>query len=202
LREWFANPLITYYAASFVIFSTTVMGYTPFAVWQRQELGNSSAAVFLVGMLSSVASAMAFRWVGRQIKQHGSIRIQVAMVSLRILSFIGFAVIGWAGIRGDFAVVLLVILNALSGLAWAGIAVAGNTTVAHLSPKGAEGTAVGTYTSVVSVGSILGAFVSGYLVLWLDYEMVFLCGAVGVFITVVLLLLIRRTASPEAREHL
>ncbi|MGL4650876.1 MAG: MFS transporter, partial [Caldilineaceae bacterium] len=78
----------------------------------------------------------------------------------------------------------------------------GNTTVAHLAPKGSEGAAVGTYTSFVSVGSILGAFVSGFLVLRFSYEIVFLAGGIGVLCAVALLALIRRSAPPSAREHL
>jgi MFS family permease len=200
--EAISNPLIAYYFASFVLFTMSVMAYTPFAVWQRQVLGNSSATVFLVGMINSIASALTFRWVGRQIKQHGSIRVQMATISVRILTFGGFALIGWMGITGNVSLFLLILLNALSGLGWAGIAVAGNTTVAHLAPRGSEGAAVGTYTSFVSVGSILGAFISGFLVLRIGYEWVFFAGAVGVAITVGLLAVIRSAAPPEAREHL
>lgn len=202
VRELIANPLIAFYLASFVLFTMSVMAYTPFAVWQRQVLGNPSATVFLVGMVNSIASALAFRWVGRLIKRHGSIRVQMATISTRIITFGGFAVMGWLGITGNLSLFLLLLLNALSGLGWAGIAVAGNTTVAHLAPKGSEGAAVGTYTSFVSVGSIVGAFVSGYLVLALSYEVVFFAGAMGIALTVLLLALIRRAAPPEAKAHL
>lgn len=202
VRTMFGNPLIAFYFASFVLFTMSVMAYTPFAVWQRQVLGNPGATVFLVGMVNSIASALAFRWVGRLIKRHGSIRVQMATISTRIVTFGGFAVMGWLGITGWSSLFLLILLNALSGLGWAGIAVAGNTTVAHLAPKGSEGAAVGTYTSFVSVGSIVGAFVSGYLVLLLSYEVVFMAGALGIALSVALLALIRRAAPPEAREHL
>jgi MFS family permease len=196
------NPLVAYYFASFFLFTMSVMAYTPFAVWQRQVLFNTSATVFLVGMVNSIASALTFRWVGRQIKKYGSIRVQMATVSTRIITFGGFAVVGWLGINGWQSVAILIFLNALSGLGWAGIAVAGNTTVAHLAPRRSEGAAVGTYTSFVSVGSILGAFVSGYLVLWLGYEWVFFAGAIGIAITVGMLALIRRAAPENARTHL
>lgn len=196
------NPLAAYYLASFLMFTMSVMAYTPFAVWQRQELGNSSATVFMVGLVNSVGSALAFRWVGRLIRKHGSIRVQMATVMARVITFAGFAFVGWLGIVGVTSVVVLVALNALSGLGWAGIAVAGNTTVAHLAPRGSEGAAVGTYTSFVSVGSIAGALISGYLVLWMGYEWVFFVGAMGVAVTVGLLALIRRNAPAEARAHL
>lgn len=201
-RSLLANPLIAYYLASFVLFTMSVMAYTPFAVWQRQVLGNPAATVFLVGMVNSIASALTFRWVGTQIKKHGSIGVQMWTISTRFVTFGGFAVMGWLGVTGGWSLLLLVLLNALSGLGWAGIAVAGNTTVAHLAPKGAEGAAVGTYTSFVSIGSIVGAFISGFLVLRYGYEAVFMAGGFGVLITVALLALIRRLAPPEAREHL
>ncbi len=196
------NPLIAYYFTSFVMFTMSVMAYTPFAVWQRQVLGNSVATVFLVGMVNSVASALSYRWVGRLIKRHGSMRVQMVTNSARIITFGGFALIGWMGITGTQSLVLLLLLNAISGLGWAGIAVAGNTTVAHLAPQGSEGAAVGTYTSFVSVGSILGAFISGYLVLFTSFEIVFALGAAGVALTVWFLHRIRKSASPEARAHL
>ena len=196
------DPLIAYYFTTFVMFTVSVMAYTPFAVWQRQVLGNSTATVFLVGMVNSIASALSYRWVGRLIKRYGSMRVQMLTNSARIITFGGFAVIGWMGISGTRSLVLLLLLNAISGLGWAGIAVAGNTTVAHLAPRGSEGSAVGTYTSFVSVGSILGAFISGYLVLLTDFEVVFALGASGVALTVYFLYLIRKSASPEARAHL
>jgi MFS family permease len=196
------NPLAGYYLATFLIFAMSVMAYTPFAVWQRQVLGNSVAMVFLVGMTNSVASALTFRWVGRQIRKYGSLRVQMATVSARVLTFVGFALIGWLGITGMNSLILLILLNALSGLGWAGIAVAGNSTVAHLAPRGSEGAAVGAYTSFVSIGSILGALVSGYFVLAVGYEVVFVAGAIGIAITVLMLALIRRMAPAEARAHL
>lgn len=196
------DPLIAYYFTSFVMFTMSVMAYTPFAVWQRQVLANSTATVFLVGMVNSIASALSYRWVGRLIKQYGSMRVQMVTNSARIIAFGGFAVIGWMGITGTRSIVLLLVLNAISGLGWAGIAVAGNTTVAHLAPRGAEGAAVGTYTSFVSVGSIVGAFISGYLVLLTDFEIVFALGAAGVAVTVLFLYLIRKSAPEAARAHL
>lgn len=196
------DPLLAYFFTSFVMFAMSVMAYTPFAVWQRQVLGNPTSTVFLVGMVNSIASALSYRWVGRLIKRHGSMRVQMVTNSARIITFGGFAAIGWMGITGTSSLVLLLILNAISGLGWAGIAVAGNTTVAHLARRGAEGAAVGTYTSFVSVGSILGALVSGYLVLATSFETVFALGAAGVAITVYFLYLIRRSAPMDAREHL
>ncbi len=196
------NPLIAYNLTSFVMFAMSVMAYTPFAVWQRQELGNSVATVFLVGMTNSVASALTYRRMGRLINRHGSMRVQMVTNVARVITFCGFAVVGWLGITGASSTAILLLLNALSGLGWAGIAVAGNTTVAHLASRGSEGAAVGAYTSFVSVGSIVGAFISGYLVLWMGYEWVFFLGGLGVALTVLFLGQIRRHAPAAAREHL
>lgn len=196
------NPLIAYYLASFLLFTMSVMAYTPFPVWQRQELFNSGASVFLIGMINSIASTLTYRRMGTLIKRYGSIRVQMATISLRILVFGGFAVISLLGLRGWQSMAVLIVLQTLSGFGWAGIAVAGNTTIAHLAPKGSEGVAVGAYTSFVSIGSIVGALISGYLVLWLDYAVVFAAGAAGVGLTVYLLWLIRRNASDEVKVHL
>jgi len=190
------DPLILYYLASFVLFTVSVMAYTPFAVWQRQELLNTAATVFLVGMMNSIASALTFTWMGKQIKKHGSIKVQMWTIGSRIVTFAGFALVGWLGLRGVPSVIALVLLNLLSGLGWAGIAVAGNTTVANLAPRGSEGAAVGAYTSFVSIGSIAGALVSGFLVLLIGFEWVFTLGAVGIGFTMVVLGLVRK-AAPE-----
>lgn len=196
------NPLVAYYLASFMLFMMAVGAYTPFAVWQRQELGNSSSIVFFMGMVNSVASTLTYRWMGRLIKRHGSLRVQMVTVGGRFFVFGGFALLSIWPLTpwGNFAV--LFVLQAISGLGWAGIAVAGNTTVAHLAPRGNEGAAVGTYTSFSSIGSIVGAVVSGYLVLLTDYTFVFALGALGIGATVLLLWIIRRSATPEAREFL
>jgi MFS family permease len=196
------DPLIVYYFVSFFLFTVVTMSYTPFPVWQRQVLLNSSSTVFLVGMINSIASASTYRWVGRLIKRYGSLRVQMVTVGLRVVVFGGFALLSLSDVRGWPSVAILMMLQALSGLGWAGIAVAGNTTVAHLAPKGSEGSAVGAYTSVVSVGAIIGAFISGYLVLWIGYTAVFVAGALGVGVTAGLLMFVRRNAPAEAREHL
>lgn len=188
------DPLILYYIASFVLFTVSVMAYTPFAVWQRQELLNSAATVFLVGMMNSVASALTFTWMGKQIKKYGSIKVQMWTIGSRIVTFAGFALVGWLGLRGVPSVIALLVLNLLSGLGWAGIAVAGNTTVANLAPRGSEGAAVGAYTSFVSIGSIAGALVSGFLVLLIGFEWVYTLGAVGIAFTMLVLGLVRRAA--------
>jgi MFS family permease len=200
--ELIRNPLVAYYLASFMLFMMAVGAYTPFAVWQRQELGNSSAVVFFMGMVNSVASTLTYRWMGRLISRHGSLRVQMVTVGGRFFVFGGFALLSITplGPWGNF--VVLFVLQAISGLGWAGIAVSGNTTVAHLAPRGNEGSAVGTYTSFSSIGSIVGAVVSGYLVLWTSYTFVFALGALGIGATVLLLWLIRRNASAEAREFL
>jgi MFS family permease len=196
------NPLVAYYLASFFLFTISTMAYTPFAVWQRQELMNSSSDVFLVGMVNSVSAAFSYRWVGILIKRHGSLRVQMATISVRIVTFGGLALISVLGVRAQASLAILVVLQALSGLGWAGIAVAGNSTVAHLAPAGHEGTAVGTYTSFIGIGSIAGAFISGYVVLWLGYAAVFALGSAGVAVTVLVLGLIRRSASADAAFHL
>ncbi len=194
VRSYLQNALILYYIASFVLFTVSVMAYTPFAVWQRQELLNTAATVFLVGMVSSIASALTFNWMGRLIKRHGSIKVQMWTIGSRVVTFAGFALVGWLGLRGVPSVIALVLLNMLSGVGWAGIAVAGNTTVANLAPRGSEGAAVGAYTSFVSVGSIVGALVSGFLVLAIGFEWVFMFGAFGIVFSMVVLGLVRRAA--------
>jgi MFS family permease len=196
------TPLIAYYFASFFLFSMSVMAYTPFAVWQRQELFNSSGSVFFVGMINSVAAAFSYRWVGHLIRTRGSLRVQILTISLRIGVFGGFAAVSLLQLRGLNSLIALTILQAVSGLGWAGIAVAGNSTVAHLAPEGSEGAAVGTYTSFISIGSIVGAAISGYLVLWMGYAGVFALGAGGIGLTVLLLAYIRRHAPTDAALHL
>jgi MFS family permease len=188
------EPLMLYYYASFFLFLVGTAAYTPFAVWQVDELNNSTTAVFLVGLMNSVAAAFSYRWIGQVIRYVGSLRVQMATVSLRIAVFGGFGLMSVLGLQGAPSVVLLIVLQAISGLGWAGIAVAGNSTVAHLASKGNEGIAMGTYTSFISVGAIIGAFISGYMVLWFGYAAVFFLSALGVALTVAMLWWIRRTA--------
>lgn len=190
----FSQPLILYYLVSFLLFTASVMAYTPFAVWQRQELGNTPGHVFLVGMVNSIAAAFSYRWVGAAIQRRDSLIVQAGTLTLRVMVFGGFAAVSLLGLRGPASLAVLIFLQALSGLSWAGIAVAGNTTVAHLAPRGREGAAVGTYNSFVGLGAILGALVSGYVVLWLGYGLAFAVGAGGIGLTVLMLMLVRHWA--------
>lgn len=188
------RPLLFYYLISFLLFTASVMAYTPFAVWQRQELGNTPGHVFLVGMINSIAAAFSYRWVGGAIRRRDSLIVQAATLTLRVMVFGGFAAISLLGLRGTGSLAILIFLQALSGLSWAGIAVAGHITVAHLAPRGREGAAVGAYNSFIGLGAILGALVSGYIVLWLGYGLAFAVGAGGIGLTVLMLLLVRRWA--------
>jgi MFS family permease len=196
------EPLIAYLWASFFQFTMSTMAYTPFAVWQRQDLGNSTGDVFLVGLMNSVAATLSYRTVGVWTRKHGSLRVQMATVGLRVAVFGGFAVMSWGGMQGPLTLVLLMVLQILSGLGWAGIAVAGNSTVAHLAPQGNEGAAMGAYTSISSIGAIVGAFVSGYLVQWLGYGVVFGAGAAGTGLAVLVLWWVRRSVADPAEHHL
>ena len=196
------EPLIAFYLASFFLFTMSTMAYTPFAVWQRQELDNSTAMVFLVGLVNSIAATLSYRWIGKLAKSKGSLRVQIVTISLRIGVFGGFAVMTVLGWYGTWGLVLLLALQAISGISWAGIAVAGNSTVAHLAPLSKEGAAMGVYTSFTSIGAIIGAFISGYVVLTVGYAIVFAAGAAGVGLSVLILWLLRRNAPPEALTHL
>jgi MFS family permease len=106
------------------------------------------------------------------------------------------------GVSGVPSIVVLIVLQSISGLGWAGIAVGGNSTVAHLAPAGHEGAALGVYTSFLSFGAIVGAFVSGFVVLWVGYAVAFALGAIGVALVVLALWMIRRRVPESARGHL
>ncbi|MCX7852084.1 MAG: MFS transporter, partial [Caldilineales bacterium] len=196
-RQWvpmLREPLIAYYLATFVLFTASVFAYTVFAVWQRQELGNTTTSVFLMGLINSLAATLFYRWMGRRAGRRGSMGIQILAVVLRVGVFGGFALVSVLALRGWSAELTLAVLQAISGFSWAGIAVGGNAAVAHLAPKGNEGAAVGAYNTFVSLGSILGAFASGYVAEWTSFAAVFLLGALGMALTTALLVLIRRQA--------
>jgi DHA1 family multidrug resistance protein-like MFS transporter len=190
LRE----PLIAYYIATLVLFTSSVFAYTVFAVWQRRELGSTTMSVFFMGLVNSLAATLSYRWMGRRAGRHGSIGIQVLAVGLRVGVFGGFALISLLALRGWTGELTLFVLQAISGFSWAGIAVGGNAAVARLAPKGNQGAAVGAYNTFVSLGSILGAFTSGYVAQWTNFATVFILGSAGMVLTGVLLLALRQQA--------
>jgi MFS family permease len=132
--------------------------------------------------------------MGRRAGRHGSIGIQVLAVGLRVGVFGGFALISLLALRGWTGELTLFVLQAISGFSWAGIAVGGNAAVARLAPKGNQGAAVGAYNTFVSLGSILGAFTSGYVAQWTNFATVFILGSAGMVLTGVLLLALRQQA--------
>lgn len=196
------EPLAAYYLASLALFTASVFAYTPFSVWQRQELGNSTSMVFLMGMVNSLAATLSYRWVGRRSAARGSLGVQIGAVALRIIVFAGFALLSVTALHGLASSAALILFQSISGLSWAGIAVASNTTVAHLSPKGSEGASVGAYNSFISIGSIVGAFASGYVAQWTSFTFVFIMGALGMAITTILLILVRRQARRRQIDHM
>lgn len=181
------NAFIQYCGAMLVLFLVSVLAYTPFVVWQLKEVGNGNSAIFLVGLMNSLGSALSLGWLSREVRRRGSLPVQIGTVAARALVLAGFALTGFLGLTGGVSVAVLAALNLLSGVSWAGIAVTGNATAARLAPRGSEGAAVGAYTTIVSVGSILGALLSGFVVLRVGYEAVFVAAAVGVAITAIIL---------------
>lgn len=196
-----AEPLVTYYFATFALFTASVLAYTPFAVWQRQDLGSSTSNVFLMGLVNSLAAAFAYRLAGTAASRRGGVTVLAVAVALRVFVFAGFAMLSLVELHLLVANAVLVVLQIISGVSWAGIAVAGSTTVAHLAPRGSEGAAIGTYNAFLSLGSIVGALVSGYLAQGTSFAVVFIAGAAGMGLTVVLLLWVRRTATSRGLAH-
>ena len=196
-----AEPLVIYYFATFALFTASVLAYTPFAVWQRQALGSSTSNVFLMGLVNSLAAAFAYRWAGTAASRSSSVTVQTVAVGLRVFVFAGFAVLSVVELHLLVTNAVLVVLQVISGISWAGIAVAGSTTVAHLAPKGSEGAAIGTYNAFLSLGSIVGALVSGYLAQGTSFAVVFMTGAAGMGLTVLLLMWVRRTTAMHGLSH-
>jgi MFS family permease len=159
-KEAFKESLIIYFASTFALFLGFGMANTIMPMFITRQLGAPSYVAILSTAVFISSATVSYGYISKEINYITPIRMQSIAIFLRALIFIA---IGFLGIlfSGLPAIVLLLMLVASSGAAWAALTVAGSTRTALLAPDSRRGEAMGIHSSLINLGTIVGALCGG-----------------------------------------
>lgn len=163
-----------YFLGAFFIFTAGSIIYTPFPIYLSRELGVSNEAIFLLYILNSFASAIAYQQIGVISDKLGHKKMFTLALLIRGAAF--FSYIFFPFFLG------VGLLYIISGLTWSVLAVSGSVMVAMLSSRENEGEAMGAYNAVIGISAIIGSLVGGVIVYYLNYNACFIAGAMATFL--------------------
>lgn len=183
------------------LFSTTLLMFgfqiffVPFPVFLIERLGAGNLQIFIMYLLNSVFSTIAFRPAGMVVNRFGASRTISSSVISRIAIFTTAALIPFV-ITWNFLLlaIMLSLYGVLGGL-WSFISISEITSISKMCEKTIRGRVIGMYNSLNGVGQILGAGVSGFAALYLGYQSDFLMAAIVVIAGLTMILRIRVPAS-------
>lgn len=124
------------------------------------DLSLSSATIFAVFIVSSLASAVVFVPVGRATQRWGAPRLQTVALGTRVLLF---PALGLVALLGAFSLRLALVglAFAVIGLTWAVIVVTAVGITTRVATPAVRGEALGLYTAVSGLGGGLGGVMGG-----------------------------------------
>jgi MFS family permease len=168
------------------LFSTTLLMFgfqiffVPFPVFLIDRFGAGNLVIFIMYLLNSIFSTVAFRPAGMMVNRIGPTKTISASVLSRIVIFTVAALIPFL-ITGSFLllIIMLAFYGVLGGL-WSLISISELTSISKMCEKTVRGGVIGMYNSLNGVGQILGAGVSGFIALYFGYSADFLIAAVVV----------------------
>ncbi len=154
----------------------------PFPVFFIDVGHAGETEVFLLYLINGIFSMMTFRFSGLLIKRNGIRKTLIMGIAPRIALFLFAAVLALLASQSGLVLALsLVIYGVLGGL-WSLISIGQVTSISKLALKVNRGKAIGYYNSLLGLGQIGGAAVSGYIAISLGYSQDFVIAAAVVII--------------------
>lgn len=163
-----------FFTGAFFIFMASSIVYTLFPVYLSRELMISNETIFLIYILNSFASAIAYQRIGALSDKLGHKRMLTLALVIRgtvFLFYIFFPFLLGVGL-----------LYIISGLTWPVLAISGSVIVAMLASGENEGEAMGAYNAVIGISAIVGSLMGGSIVFYLNYSACFIAGALATFL--------------------
>lgn len=172
--------------------------FVPFPVFIINFLHASESQVFAMYLLNSVLSMLTFRISGILVRNSG-IRWTLSMGILpRIAIFAASGSLPFIVAFGRPVLVLSIVFYGILGGLWSLISIGEVTSITRLAAKVNRGKAIGYYNSLLGVGQIGGAAISGVIASSLGYTVDFLTAA---FVVLAGLIMIMRFYPDRGRKH-
>jgi len=194
------TTLSLYYGCSALLFLSIQIVYIPFPLFLTQILGATNDQVLWITLARSLVETYFYLRVGQLVQSRNSIHLQALASGGRIGIFIILTLIALFH-PTRYSLAIITITHLLTGLTWAVIGVSGTTSVARLSPRGQEGSAIGIYNSVIGCSTIFGSLLSVFLVATQGYVVCFGVGTVLMSLTTVCLWGLGRVTPEVSRQQ-
>jgi len=139
--------------------------------------GIANSQVFLVFLVGMTVQTVAFNYLGRRIQDRGIRHTAVQGLILRALSYGGFAIAAFSLIGVPYLALALVFYPLGAGIAYAYYYAASNVMVFNTLGRSNQGAALGVYSAVVGLTTMIGSFISGFISFYVGYYATFIAAA-------------------------
>lgn len=137
----------------------------------------SNSQVFLVSLVGMIVQTLAFNYLGRRIQKSGVRHTAVQGLVLRAVCYGGFAVCAFYLVGVPYLSLALVLYPLAAGIAYAYYYAASNVMVFNTLGRSNQGAALGVYSAVVGLSTMIGSFISGFISFYVGYYATFLAAA-------------------------
>jgi MFS family permease len=137
----------------------------------------TNSQVFLVFLVGMIVQVLAFNYLGRRIQGSGIRRTAVQGLVMRAVSYGGFAVSVFYLVGIPYLLLALVLYSLGAGIAYAYYYAASNVMVFNTLGRSNQGAALGVYSAVVGLTTMIGSFISGFISFYVGYYATFIAAA-------------------------
>ena len=149
-----------------------------FNVYMVQNLKFTATMVGITSIVSTVASLLVQRRIGRLADRLGSRRVM--LISMALIPILPVA---WVFITELWQVI---VLNSFGGMVWGAFGLVSFNFLLSLTPEAQRARYSAIYQILITLALALGAAIGSWLVTQWGYQAVFVCSAVGQILAVVL----------------
>ena len=182
LRNGVTPNLPLYYIGTLMIFMGATSFFTPLPVYMK-FLGISLGNIFLIFFVNAIISVVSYPLVARLSQKWDDKKLLTYSALSRMVLFAATVFTSFLPTSGISLFLALIV--GLGGFTWSFIAVCGVALVPKLSMLGKEGSSMGVYNAMSSLGGVVGAILGSTVAYTLSYEVSFIFSAALVAIGLV-----------------
>ena len=156
--------------------------FVPFPVFVIDKLKGTETQIFTMYLINNLASAFAFRLSGRSIGRMGIPRTLFMALFSRIVIISAMIGTAFLFMNDGWMLWFSIGIYGIMGFFWSFISLSWVTSISHLAIPENRGKAVGYYNSLLGLGQIAGALLSGVVALDFGYSWDFLLALVAIIV--------------------
>ena len=143
--------------------------FTPYPVFLIDKYNATEDIVYIMYLLNSAFSVVSFNLSGNYIKKRSLQKAIYIPLAVRMVVFAATSIIPFLGLYSFGYMILIILIYGAMGFVWSYISITQITSVTTMADMETRGRAIGYYNSILGVGQIIGAFISGYIVIYLGF---------------------------------